>query len=119
MYRRRPRTTGWRKAFAKEKEKETTLIEQLTPSEMLAMEIEYDREPWLERANTYLEDQLAKTQRDLGLQKKMAKHYALRNQIARAKLKRALAKIQALKEAKDQENLGILANASLQASQTP
>ena len=49
----------------------------------------------------------------------MAKHYALRNQIARAKLKRALAKIQALMEEKIQENLDILADASLQASQTP
>ena len=66
-----------------------------------------------------MEDQLEKTQRDLGLQKKMAKHYALRNQIARAKLKRALAKIQALKEAKGKKNLEILFDASLQASQTP
>ena len=93
LSRRRPRTMGLRKALAKEKEQETTLEEQLTLSEMLAMEIEYNREPWLERANTHLEDQLEKTQKDLGLQKKMAKHYALRNKIARAKLKRALAKI--------------------------
>ena len=82
------------------------------------MEIEYDREPRLERTNTHLEDQLDKTQRDLGFQKKMAKHYALRNQIARAKLKRALTKIQALKEEKGQENLDILSDASLQPSQT-
>ena len=62
--------------------------------------------------------QLKKTQRDLGLQKKMTKHYAFRNQIARAKLKRALAKVQAFKEAKSQEKLNLLADASMQASQT-
>ena len=66
-----------------------------------------------------MEDQLENTQRDLGLQKKIAKHYALRNQIARVKLKRSLAKIQALKEAKGKKNLEILVDASLQASQTP
>ena len=43
----------------------------------------------------------------------MAKHYALRNQIARAKIQRALAKIQTLKEAKGKKNLEILADASL------
>lgn len=89
---------GLRKALAKEKEKETTLTEKLAPSELLAMEIEYNREPSLKMANTHLEDQMEKTQRDLGIQKKMAKHYALRNQITRANLKISLAKIQALKE---------------------
>ena len=110
---------GLRKALAKENEQETRLAKQLTSTEMVAMDIEYDREPWLERANIYLEEQLEKTQRDLGLQKKMAKHYALRNQIARAKLKRALAKIQALKEAKGKQQFEILDDASLEASQTP
>ena len=47
---------GLRKALAKEKEKETVLAERLTPSELLSMEIEYDREPWLERDNTHLDD---------------------------------------------------------------
>ena len=49
----------------------------------------------------------------------MTKHYALQNQIAKVKLKGALAEIKSLKEEKDQENLGILAKAYLQASQTP
>ena len=71
---------------------------------------------WLERASVHLEDQLEKTKRDLDMQKKMARHYALRNKIARAKLKRALAKIQALNEAKEKEKLHILDDVSLQAS---
>ena len=116
--RRRPRKIGLKKALAKEREQEAALAEQLTPSELLAMEIDYDREPWLERENIHLEGQLEKTKRDLDLQKKMARHYALRNKIARAKLKRALAKIQELRKEKDKENIDIIVYASLQASQT-
>ena len=63
--------------------------------------------------------QLKKKKRDLDLQRKMTKHYASQNQIARAKLKGALVEIKSLKEAKDQANLGILAEASLHAFQTP
>ena len=48
----------------------------------------------------------------------MAKHYALKNKFARAKLKGALTELKALEE-KDKEKLGILVEASLQASQTP
>ena len=77
------------------------------------MEISYDREPWLERENLHLEGQLEKAMRDLDMERKMAKHYAMRNIIARVKLKRALAKIQALKEAKDKEKLDIISDASL------
>ena len=54
-----------------------------------------------------------KIEGDLGLQKNMAMHYALKNKFARAKLKGGLAKIQTLKEEKDQENFGILTEASL------
>ena len=63
------------------------MAEKLTSSDLLAMEIDYDRKSWLERENSHLEDQLEKTQRNLDLQKKMARHYALRNKIVRAKLK--------------------------------
>ena len=62
---------------------------------------------------------MEKSNEDLDLQRKMTKHYARRNQVAGAKLKKAHAKIQALKEEKDKEKFVILAEASLQASQTP
>ena len=110
---------GLKKALAKQREQELTLAEQLPLDELLAIEIAHDWEPWLERENIYLEDKLEKANKYLDLQRKMTKHYAQRNQVARAKLKKAHAKIQALKEEKDQENLGILTEASLQASQTP
>ena len=110
---------GLKKAFAKQREQELALAKQLPLEEVLSMEIEYDREPWLERENIDLEAKLEKANRDLDIQRKMTKNYARRNQIARAKLKKSLAKIQTLKEEKDQEKLGILAEASLQASQTP
>ena len=62
---------------------------------------------------------MKKMKRDLGLQKKMAKHYARRNQVAREKLKEALTEIQSLKEGKNQANLELLAQYSQQVPQTP
>ena len=115
---KRPRIIGLKKALAWEREKETELAEHLTPSEFLAMEISYERESWLERANVHLEGQLENSKRDIDLQKKMARHYAMRIRIARAKLKRALINVQEQNEAKDKEKLDILADVSLQASQT-
>ena len=41
--RKRPRTIRLKKALDWEREQETTLVEQLIPSELLAMEISYDR----------------------------------------------------------------------------
>ena len=73
----------------------------------------------MERAIIHLEAKLKKANQYLHLQRRMTKHYAWRNQIARAKLKKAQTKIQALKEEKGQANLGILAQASLEVSQNP
>ena len=47
---------------------------------------------------------MKKMKRDLGLQKKMTKHYALKNKLTSAKIKEALIEIQTLKEGKDQAN---------------
>ena len=91
--RKRPRTIGLKKALAREREKEIELAEQLTPSELLAIEIRKYRESLLEREKFHLESQLEKAKRDTNMQRKMEKHYAMRNRIARAKLKRAHAKI--------------------------
>ena len=64
------------------------------------MEIEHDRESWLERANIHLEGKLEKVNKDLDLQRIMTKHYAQRNQFAREKLKKAQIEIQELKREK-------------------
>ena len=64
---KRPRKIGLKKALVREREKETELAEQLTPSELLAIKINYDRECWLERANIHLEDQLEKEKRNIDL----------------------------------------------------
>ena len=117
--RRRPRTMGLKKALAKQREQESSLAEQLPLDALLAMEIAHDWEPWLERANIQFEAKLKKSNQDLDLQRRMTKHYAWRNQIARAKLKKAQTNIQALKEEKIQANLGILAQDSVQVSQNP
>ena len=65
--RRRPRRIGLKKVLAKGKEQEIALAEQLTSSEFLAMEIDYDRKSWQERANVHLEDQLEKEKRNIDL----------------------------------------------------
>ena len=65
--RRRPRTIGLKKALAKQREQESTLVEQLPLDELLAMEIAHDREPWLERAIIHLEAKLKKADQDLDL----------------------------------------------------
>ena len=87
-----------KKALEKQREQESALAEQIPLDEMLAMEIAHDWEPWLERANIQLKAKLKKANQDLDLQRKMTKHYAQRNQVARPKLKKAQTKIQALKE---------------------
>ena len=117
--RRRPRTMGLKKALARERDQESALAEQISLNELLAMEIEHNRESWLERANIHLEAKLEKANKDLDLQRRMTKHYARRNQIVWAKLKRDKTKLHALKEEKFQARLGILAQASLQVSQNP
>ena len=49
-----PRTIGLRKALAKEREEEFSLVEKIPIGELLDREIDFDREPWLERANICL-----------------------------------------------------------------
>ena len=73
------------------------------------MEIEHDRESWLERANIHLEAKLEKANKILDLQRRMAKHYARRNQVARKKLKIAQNEVQVLKKEKYQARIDILA----------
>ena len=55
---RRHRTMGLRKALAKHREEKSTQVEQLSLQELLALEIEHDRESWLESANTHLKAKL-------------------------------------------------------------
>ena len=84
---------GLKNALEKQREQESTLAEHLPLDEMLVMEIAHDREPWLERDKMHLEAKLEKANKNLDLQRRMTKHYARRNQIARAKLKKAQTKI--------------------------
>ena len=51
--RRMPRTMGLKKALAWEREQESAQEQQFPLTELLAMEIEHNRESWLERA-TYI-----------------------------------------------------------------
>jgi len=51
--------------------------------------INQDWEYWLDRVNENLEKLLENNKKENDIQRRVAKHYAMRNQIARAKLKRA------------------------------
>ena len=74
--RRKPRTMGLRKALAKHREEESAQAKQLSLKELLALEIENDRESWLERAKIHLEAKLEKANKDLDLQRRMTKYYS-------------------------------------------
>ena len=80
------------------------------------MEIEHNRESWLERANIHLEAKLEKANKDFNLQRRMTEHYKRRNHFARKKLKTAQNEGSAPKYEKYQARLGILAQYSLQVS---
>ena len=77
------------------------------------MEIEHDRESWLERANIHLEAKLEKANKVLSLQRRMTEHYKWRNHFARKKLKNAQNEGPKPKYEKDQARIGNLAQFSL------
>ena len=117
--RRRPRTMGLRKALAKQREEESAQAQQFPLTELLAMEIEHNREAWLERANLHLEAKLEKANKDLSLQRRMTEHYKQRNHFARKKLKTVKNKGLTPNDEKYQARLVISPNVSLQVSKDP
>ena len=112
--RSRPRTRGLKRALALERKKEVELANQRTLNEQLAMVINENQEPWLDRPNEHLEKLLGKANKDNDILRRKIKHYAQRDKIAMAKLKRAYAKIEALTMQNEKKKLDILAEASLQ-----
>ena len=121
--RKRPTTMGLRKDLEKQRQEEADLAQQYPLTQLLAQEIENDKESWLERENKHLEDKLDKEKKYLGLQRKMTGHYKKLNEFSRKKLKIAQEKMKTAqtrhpvkKGGKDISRFGILAQASLHAS---
>ena len=106
--RRRPRTRGLKRALELERQKEVELANQLTLNEKFAVVINDNREQWIDRDNQNLEKLLEKENRDNDVLRRKSKHYAQRDKIARAKLKRANAKIEALTMKEEEIRLDIL-----------
>ena len=104
---------GLRKALAKQREEESAQAQQFPLTELLAMEIEHNRESWLERANIHLEVNMEKANKELDLQRIMTEHNAQRNHLARKKLKIAQNEVSAPKYENDQARICILAQAFL------
>lgn len=109
----KPRTRVLKSALALEIQKEAWIADQLTLNEKLAMVINENREPWLDRANQNLENILEKANRDNHLLMRKVKHHAQKEKIAMAKLKKANAKVEALTMLEEKRKLDILAEASL------
>ena len=110
---------GLRRALEKQKEEESAQAQKFPLTELLALEIEHNKEAWLERENINLEAKLEKANKDLSLQRKMAEHYKKRNQFARKKLKTAQKKGPTPNDGKYQARLGIFAQSSMQVSKDP
>lgn len=76
---------GLRKASQRQREQKPPM-EELTFEDRIAMEINEDRDFWLEKLNFHLENILEKANRDKELQNKIAIHYCTRNQVAKVKI---------------------------------
>lgn len=77
---------GLSKEFQREREQKPPM-EELTFEDKIAMEINEDKDFWLEKLNFHLENLLDKANGNNKLQKKIAIHYYTRNQVAKVKIK--------------------------------
>ena len=110
---------GLRKALEKQREEESAQAQQFPLTKLLTMEIEHNRESWLERANIHLEAKLEKANKYLSLQRRMTEHYKQRNHFASKKLKTAKNEGPTPNDEKDQSRPRILAQVSLRVSKDP
>ena len=92
-----------------EKQKEAELANELTLNEQFSKMVNEKWGHWLERVNNHLENLLNKGKRENKIHINMVKYYCRRNQIARAKLKAAKARIEALIHQGEKKKLDILA----------
>ena len=83
---------GLRKALQREREQKPPM-EKMTFEERNVMEINEDREFWLEKVNFHLYNLLEMANRDKNLQKKRTIHYYTRNQVAKVILKQLKEKL--------------------------
>ena len=69
---------GLRKALQREREQKPPM-EELTFEDKIAMEINEDKDFWLDKVNFHLKNRLDKANEDNKLQNKMSIHYYTRN----------------------------------------
>jgi len=113
--RKGPRTKGLKKAL-KEEEKDILLDEELELEDKIALEVNQDREYWLDKVNSHLEKLLKKANRDNRLLRHMELHYQAQNMICNVKVKQLENKPkEALKDQNDKGNLEMLDEASMRA----
>lgn len=84
---KRPKTRGLKRALEQEKHHEALLVEELSFEQRIDMEINENREVWLDRLNRHLENLLHKANKDNQILRHMADHYNARNKICNVKVK--------------------------------
>jgi len=77
--------------------------------------INENQEHWLEKVNQNLDNLLYKAKKDNEIQRRMAKYYCRRNQIARSKLKKMKSKPETQNIQEEKRKFDILAMASFHA----
>ena len=116
--RKRPRTRGLRRALELERKKEVELANELTLNEQFSIIVNENQEKWLDRANRHLEKLLEKENKDNDIFRRRANNYFKKNQIASSKLQKGKSRLETLTNKNEGEKLNILADVSIQASES-
>ena len=111
--RKMPRTKGLKKAL-QEEEEHILLNEDIDLEDRISLEVNQDREYWLNRMNEHLENLLENASRDNQLLRHMVHHYQAQNMIANVKVKQLENNLkEAKKDQKYDRNLEMLAEESM------
>jgi len=115
---KRPRTKGLKKAL-KEEKGHNLLDEDLDMDDKISLEINEDREYWIDKVKKHLEKLLDEENGDNRLLRHMADHYQIKNMICNIMLKQLKNKLkETLKDKNERDNLEILVEASMRALNT-
>lgn len=83
-----PKKRGLKRALEHEKQHDALLVEEITFEERISMEINENREIWIDRVNIHLEKLLHMANKGNKMLRCMANLYHTRNKICNVKVKR-------------------------------
>ena len=104
---------GLKKALQKERD-QNLLVKDLNIEDTIAMEINENKEYWLDKVNGHIEKLLDKAKRDNQMLRHTAHHYQTKKRICNIKVKQMQNKLkETLKGKNEKENLEIIVEASM------